>query len=81
MSESSIPKSAFADLFGALAVSVFLLLTAWGNAVAMFVVSLLGLAIGIALLPRNYRRDAILIAAVGGIVACAASFVLLFLLR
>jgi hypothetical protein len=81
MSENSIPKSAFADMFAALAVSGFLLLTAWGNAMAMFVISLLGLVIGIALLPRNLRRDAIMIAAVGAVVACAASFVLLFLLR
>jgi hypothetical protein len=60
----------YADAWSAFVVGVLLLLTAWGNAVAMLVVSVVGLVIEIALLPQKSRRSATLVA----IVACVMAF-------
>lgn len=59
------------DRFAALAVAVLLILTAWGNAVAMLVISALGLVVGLVLFRRSNTRGGFLAAIVGLVVAVA----------
>lgn len=63
-------------LVAPIAAAVLLLLTAWGNAIAMFVVSAIGcvVALGIVLRGRT-RRSGIMVAMTGFAVAAAAATV------
>jgi len=53
------------DRIAAVAIAVMLILTAWGNAVAMLVVSGLGLIAGLLFFRKSLTRGAALAAAVG----------------
>lgn len=59
-----------ADLYGALTCLLLLILTAWGNAVAMFVVAALGLGVGVLIFRRSFWRGAL--AALLGLVVATA---------
>jgi hypothetical protein len=59
------------DVFAAIAVAVLLLLTAWGNATAMMVVSAIGLVIGAVLFRGRTASGGILVATTGFAVAGA----------
>lgn len=63
-------------LFSALAIAVFLILTAWGNATAMLLVSVFGLGVGLLLLSRWTRSRGLRVAVVGLAVAAAVSLVI-----
>ena len=53
------------DKITALAVAGFLILTAWGNAIAMFVFALLGLILGLLFFRRSIGRGGVLAVIVG----------------
>jgi len=53
------------DKITALAVAGFLILTAWGNAIAMFVFAMLGLILGLLFFRRSIGRGGVLAAIVG----------------
>ena len=65
------------DTLAAVAVGVLLILTAWGNAVVMLVVSVLGLALGLLLLGKNITRGGALAATVGFALAIVIALVML----
>jgi hypothetical protein len=67
------------DKFAALAVAVLLIVTAWGNALAMLIVALLGLAVGLLFFRKSVARGGALAAIVGFVVAIIIALV--FLLR
>ena len=60
------------DAFPAVAVAVLLILTAWGNAIAMMIVSAVGLIIGLFLYRGRFLKGGLLAAAV----ACVVAFVI-----
>lgn len=68
-----------ADWSSALTVAVLLLLTAWGNAVAMFVVSALALVVGLLAFGRNLGRGGTLAATVGSGVAILIALVIVWM--
>jgi hypothetical protein len=53
------------DRLAALAVVILLILTAWGNALAMLVVSLLGLLVGFLFFGKSIAKGGALVATVG----------------
>jgi CHASE2 domain-containing sensor protein len=65
------------DTLTALAVVALLLLTAWGNAMAMFLVAAVGLAALVFLTRKRTSRGRLLAAAVGSVVAIGISWILL----
>lgn len=65
-------NQSLSDRFAALAVAVLLILTAWGNAVAMLVVAVLGLVVGLLLFRKGITRGGVLAATVG----CALAIVI-----
>ncbi|MGA9351205.1 MAG: hypothetical protein WBW48_20700 [Anaerolineae bacterium] len=65
------------DRFAALAVAVLLILTAWGNAVAMLVVAVLGLVVGLLLFRKSITRGGALAATVGFVLAIVIALVML----
>jgi hypothetical protein len=65
----------------ALPVAVLLILTAWGSAWAMLIVSAVMLGLGAAVLRGRLPRGAALVSAVGGIVAMLTAVVLVTILR
>jgi len=65
------------DKFAALAVAVLLILTAWGNAVAMLVVAVLGLVVGLLLFRKSITRGGALAATVGFVLAIVIALVML----
>ena len=65
------------DVFGTVSVAVLLILTAWGNAWALFVVSALGLVAGLLMFRRNSLRGAVLAATVACVLAAAMAAVML----
>jgi len=67
------------DKFAAIAIAVLLILTAWGNALAMLVVSLLGLVVGFLFFRKSIARGGALAATVGFVLAIIIALV--FLLR
>lgn len=72
-------NQSWSDKFAALAVAVLLILTAWGNALAMLVVSLLGLVVGLLFFRKSITRGGALAATVGFVLAIIIALV--FLLR
>jgi len=77
--EKPMNNQSHSDKFAALAVAILLILTAWGNAVAMLVVSLLGLAVGFLFFRKSVARGGALAATVGFVLAIIIAVV--FLLR
>jgi hypothetical protein len=67
---------ALADWFAAVTVALLLVLTAWGNAVAMFVVSTLALVVSLLVFGRTFARGGALAAAVGCVVAMVIALVM-----
>ncbi len=63
-------------VFSAVVIAAFLILTAWGNATAMLVVSAIGLIVGILLFRGRTRRRGLLAAALGVAVAAAIPIVI-----
>ena len=61
----------------ALAVAVLLILAAWGNAVAMLVVGVLGLAVGFLLFRKGITQGGALAATVGFVLAIVIALVML----
>ena len=62
-----------ADLYCAATVALLLILTAWGNAVAMLVIAVLGLGVGLLIFGRQFARRGALAALVGFVVALAVA--------
>lgn len=56
--------------------AMLLILTAWGNALAMFTASLLGLVVGLVLFRREQVQGVLLAAALGCVVALIVSLVI-----
>lgn len=69
-------NSSLSNIYAATAIAALLILTAWGNAVAMFVVSTLAIAIGLLLFGRDFARRG----AVATAVACVVAIVVAVLL-
>lgn len=61
------------DMFAGVAVALLLILTAWGNAAVMLIVSVLGLAFVLLVMRKNFTRGGVLAATVGFLVAIAIS--------
>jgi asparagine N-glycosylation enzyme membrane subunit Stt3 len=61
------------DAFAAIAVSLLLILTAWGNAIAMFAVSAIGLVIAFIVFKGRTFRGSLLAATVGLVTAAAVA--------
>lgn len=72
--------STLANVYTAATVAALLSAMAWGNAVAMFVVSVNGLLVGLVIFGRNFARVGTLVAVAGCAMAVAA-FVALALHR
>jgi hypothetical protein len=70
-------KQPLNDKWAALVVAVLLILTAWGNAVAMLVFAALGLVVGLLLFRKSITRGGALAAIVGFVVAIAIAPVML----
>ena len=67
--------SIMADLYTAATLALLLILTAWGNAVAMLVVATLGVGVGMLIFGRGYARRGALAAVIGFVVALAVAVV------
>lgn len=65
------------DKLAALAVAVLLILAAWGNAVAMLVVAVLGLVVGLLLFRKSITQGGALAATVGFVLAIVIALVML----
>jgi hypothetical protein len=65
------------DKFAVIAIAVLLILTAWGNALAMLVVSVLGLVVGLLFFRKSIARGGALAATVGFVLAIIIALVLL----
>lgn len=67
------------DVFGVVAIAILLILTAWGNAIAMLVVAVLGLVIGLLFFRERITQGGILAAIVGFVVSIIIAVVMLLL--
>jgi hypothetical protein len=76
-----VNERSFRESLAPVAVAALLILTAWGNAMAMFAVSAVGLLVTLLVSPRAYRRDGVLIAMVGAAVGVVTLLVMLMLIR
>lgn len=65
------------DKLAALAVAVLLVLTAWGNAVAMLVVAVLGLIVGLLFSRESITQGGALAATVGFVLAIVIALIML----
>ena len=65
------------DKMAAVAVALLLILTAWGNATIMLIVSVLGLVLSAILLRKRITQGGALPAALGCVVAIAVALVML----
>ncbi len=70
-------NQSLSDKLAALAVAVLLIFTAWGNAVAMLIVAVLGLAVGLLLFRKNITQGGALAATVGFVLAIVIALVTL----
>ncbi|RBP35662.1 hypothetical protein DES53_12030 [Roseimicrobium gellanilyticum] len=66
-----------ADIWGAIAVAVMLVLTAWGNALVMAVVSVVGLLVVLFVFKGRSRKGELLAATVAFAVGAVIAFVML----
>lgn len=64
------------DAFAVVAVAIFLLLTAWGNATAMMVVGVIGCIVGLAVFGRRTFCYGVLAATISFAVATAIAIVM-----
>lgn len=65
------------DKLAAIAVSLLLILTAWGNAEIMLIVAVIGLVMSAILLRKRNPQDGALSAALGSVVAIAVALIML----
>jgi hypothetical protein len=65
-----------AEKIAGLVVALLLILTAWGSAMAMFIVSGVVLVVGLLVARRNLTPRAVIAAVIGCIVAFAVAFVI-----
>jgi len=72
-------NQSLSDKLAAIAVAILLILTAWGNSMAMLVVSVLGLAVGGLLFRESIGSGGLLAATVGFVLAIV--IVLIMLIR
>jgi hypothetical protein len=70
-------NQSLSDKLAALVVAVLLILTAWGNAVALLVVAVLGLAVGVLLFRKSIARGGALAATVGFVLAIVIALIML----
>ena len=68
--------STLTDLYTAATVTTLLILTAWGNAVAMFVVAVLAVVTGLMIFGKNFTRRGVGAAVAACIVAAAIAVIL-----
>lgn len=66
----------WADSYAALAVAMLLILTAWGNALAMFVFSAVALVIGVVIFGKKLVPEGI----VAAVLACAIAVIVALIL-
>jgi hypothetical protein len=66
------------DKFAAIVVASLLIITAWGNAMVMLIVSALGLVVFALISGKNISRGGALAATIGFVIAIAISLVMLF---
>jgi hypothetical protein len=74
-------ERSFRENLAPLAAAGLLILTAWGNALAMFVVGAVGLLVALFVWPKASRRKGALIAALGGVVGLVVALVMLKQMR
>jgi asparagine N-glycosylation enzyme membrane subunit Stt3 len=60
------------DIYAAVTVALLLILTAWGNALAMFVVAAVGVVLGLLIFGRRFARRG----AVAAVIACGVAVVI-----
>jgi len=70
-------NQSLSDKLAALAIAVLLILTAWGNALAMLVVAVLGLVVGLVFFRKSIVRGGALAATVGFVLAIVIALVML----
>ena len=66
------------DKFAAIVVALLLILTAWGNAAVMFIVSILGLVIFVAFFRKITLRGGVLAVAMGFVLSIGIALATLF---
>lgn len=66
------------DKIAAIVVALLLILTAWGNATVMLIVSILGLVVMVLISRKNITRGGALAATVGFVLAIIIALVTLF---
>jgi flagellar biosynthesis protein FliP len=76
-SQKPMNSQSLNDKLAALAVAVLLILTAWGNAVAMLVVAVLGLVVGLLLFRKSITQGRAPAATVGFVLAVVIALVML----
>ena len=64
-----------ADLYTAATVAALLILTAWGNAVAMLVVAVLGIVVGLLIFGKSFVRRGALAATVACLIAVVIALI------
>lgn len=69
--------ASLSNIYTAITLLALVILTAWGNAIAMFLVSIIGIVIGLLLFGREFARRG----AVAAAMACAIAFAVAFLLH
>jgi hypothetical protein len=60
------------DIYTGVSIALLLILTAWGNAIAMFVVAAISIVVGLLIFGRRFARRG----AVAAVVACGVAFVI-----
>ncbi|MGB5932787.1 MAG: hypothetical protein WBH57_06960 [Anaerolineae bacterium] len=70
-------NQSLSDKLATVAVAVLLILTAWGNALAMLVVAVLGLVVGLLFFRKSMGRGGALAATVGFVLAILIALVML----
>jgi len=75
----STDDRSLSDEFAAVIVAVLLILTAWGNAIVLLVVSLVGLVAWLIVFPKDFLRKGALPVTVGAAVAAVIALAMLWL--
>lgn len=57
------------EYFGAVVVAALLILTAWGNAIAMFIASAIGVVVALVAFRKRMHRGSVLV----GLIACVVA--------
>jgi hypothetical protein len=65
-------STTLSDAYAAITIALLLNLTAWGNALAMFIVAAIGIALGLVIFGRRFARRG----AAAAVVACGVAVVI-----